>query len=120
MYGLGMKGAVRRNVAYLYASKPMAASYTPDAPYRYSSSDGVPTVRRAGTGRYLVTLPGMPIGGSAQVTAHASRAADGSPIPRHCVISSIRTDGLPQQVGIRCFDVAGTLADSRFLLAYAR
>lgn len=120
MQDLGLKGVARKNVAYLLANKPRRASYTPAAAYRYSSAGLAPKVERLGVGRYSVTLPGMPKGGSAQVTPYASRDAQQKPIPRHCVISAIRKDALPQRVGVHCFDPDGSPADARFLLAYAR
>lgn len=119
MQGLGMKGVARQNVAYVLADRPRAASYTPDSRYSYSSAGGINQVARLGPGRYLVTLPGMPRGGSAQVTPFESTVVDGS-LPRHCVIASIRKDALPQKVGVRCFDLEGNPADTRFTLAYAR
>ena len=113
MQGLGMKGVVRKNVAYLLAHKPKASSYAPEASHRYSSAGTVGRVERSGTGTYQVTLRGMPLGGSAQVTPFGTAV-------RHCVISGIRTGTQPQRVGVRCFDAAGDLADARFMLAYAR
>jgi hypothetical protein len=113
MQGLGMKGIVRKNVAYLLAHKPKASSYVPEVNHRFSSAGKAGRVSRSGTGRYVVTLPGMPLGGSAQVTPFGSGV-------RHCVISGIRTGKLPQRVGVRCFNATGAPADSRFMLAYAR
>ena len=113
MQGLGMKGIVRKNVAYLLADKPKASSYVPEAAHGYSSAGKAGRVERSGTGRYQVTLPGMPRGGSAQVTPFGTAV-------RHCVISGIRSGTLPQRVGVRCFNAAGDPADARFMLAYAR
>ena len=113
MEGLGMKGIVRKNVAYLFASKPKAGSYAPELRYRYSSAGQAGRVSRLGTGSYQATLPGMPLGGSAQVTALGKQ-------PRHCVVASIERTALPQRVGIRCFDLSGQLRDTKFPLAYAK
>lgn len=120
MQDLGMKGITRKNVAYLLANKLQRASYRPAEAYRYSSAGLAPKVERLGVGRYRVTLPGMPKGGSAQVTPYASRDAQQKPVPRHCVISAIGKDALPQRVGVSCFDPGGSPADARFLLSYAR
>ena len=117
MQGLGMKGVDRTNVAYLLADKPGTSSYTPDADYSYSSEGGINEVTRLGTGRYVVTLHRMPKGGSAQVTAYMGVP---TAAPRHCVIASIAKSSAPATIGVRCFDLAGTLADSKFTLAYAR
>jgi hypothetical protein len=113
MQGLGMKGVDRTNVAYLLADRQKSSSYVPDHAYAYSSAHKDARVRRQGKGRYLVTLPGMPKGGSAQVTPYG-RAQ------RRCVIASISTRSLPQQVGVRCFDGQGDPRDSAFTLAYAK
>lgn len=112
MQGLGMKGFGGSNVAYLWANRPIAGSYTPDIHYSYSSPSGAINVTRLGIGRYSVLLNGMPKGGSAQVTAFGTE-------PRHCTISSIAYS-TPQKVGVRCFDAAGVAQDSKFTLAYAR
>jgi len=112
MQGLGMKGFGGTNVAYLWANRPAAGSYTPDTHYSYSSPGGSIHVTRLGVGSYSVLLTGMPKGGSAQVTAFGTD-------PRHCTISSIATSS-PQKVGVRCFDAAGVAQDAKFTLAYAR
>lgn len=113
MEGLGMKGMARKNVAYLFAAKPKVGSYAPERRYRYSSAGKAGRVYRLGTGSYQATLPGMPLGGSAQVTALGKQA-------RHCVVASIERTALPQRVGIRCFDLAGQRRDTKFTLAYAK
>jgi hypothetical protein len=119
MDGLGMKGIVRTNVANLFADRPKRDSYRPPADHRYASNGKTPRIERLGKGRYRVLLPGMPAGGSAQVTPVAAEAAGGGWVPRHCVIASIATQK-PQRVGVRCFDPDGDLADSRFMLSYAK
>ncbi len=113
MEGLGMKGIARKNVAYLFASKPKAGSYVPELRYRYSSAGQAGRVSRLGTGSYQATLPGMPLGGSAQVTPLGKQA-------RQCVVASIERTALPQRVGIRCFDLSGQRRDTKFTLAYAK
>jgi hypothetical protein len=106
----GLVGPGVKPAAYLLADRPAAASYTPAAGSRYSSAGAAPTVTRSGTGRYSVTLPGMPLGGGAHVTALGSQHA--------CTVSSIRKVGLPQRIGVRCFGAAGQPVDSRFTVAY--
>jgi hypothetical protein len=113
MEGLGMKGIARKNVAYLFASKPKAGSYVPELRYRYSSAGQAGRVSRLGTGSYRATLPGMPLGGSAQVTPLGRQA-------RQCVVASIERTAQPQRVGIRCFDLSGQPRDTKFTLAYAK
>ncbi len=114
MKGLGLKGVVRQKVAYVNARRPTAASYTPAALDRYSSSGGRISVRRLGTGRYEVSFAGMPAGGGAQVTAL------GGSERRVCVIAGITTSAAPPRVKVSCFDGSGAPRDTRFTLAYTR
>jgi hypothetical protein len=111
--GQGLKGAGHVPVAYLDANHPTTASYAPDPLRRFSSVGLAPHVTRSGVGRYLVTLPGMPKGGAAQVTAYGTGAS-------FCALSSIRTAGTPEQVGVRCFKPNGDRVDSEFGLSYER
>jgi hypothetical protein len=104
-------------VAYVFANRPRAASYAPSAAFSYSSDGGTNEVTRLGVGRYVVKLPGMPKGGSAQVSAYLGT---GTSALRHCVVSRIETSALPQRVAVRCFNKAGNLVDAKFTLAYAR
>jgi hypothetical protein len=110
---VGLTGVPRRKAAYLLANRPGAASYQPMAKYRYSSTGSIPKVTRTAAGRYRVALPGMPRGGSAQVTAYGSG-------PSICQLTSIRTADLPQRIGVACFDPDGARVDSRFMLSYTR
>ena len=107
---IGLKGVPGASQAYLLADKPSAASYHPAPAFRYASTGGAATVARSGAGRYTVTLPGMPAGGTAQVTAVG-------PSDVMCQLSSVATS-LPQRVGVRCFTPNGTSADSKFYLSY--
>jgi hypothetical protein len=111
--GEGLKGNGHVPVAYLDANQPTTASYTPDPQRRYSSVGAVSHVTRSGVGRYLVTLAGMPKGGAAQVTPYGTGTS-------FCVLSSIRTVGTPQQVGVSCFKLNGDRVDSEFGLSYQR
>lgn len=114
MKGLGLKGVMRDDVAYLWARKPTTASYSPAALDRYSSSGGTITIRRKSTGRYEVTFAGMPRGGAAQVTAFNGVER------RVCTIASITKDVAPPRVTVDCFDGSGAFTDTRFTLAYTR
>lgn len=114
MRNLALKGFNGTRSYYLWANQKSATNYHPDPNFTFSTVGAAPpSIHRSGAGTYLVTLPGMPKGGSVQVTSFSSSKG-------HCVVSSIRTSRLPQQVGVRCFDVAGHLQDTRFTLAYAR
>lgn len=110
---VGLKGFSGTRSAYLWADRPTSLSYHPAKAYRFSTAGTAPTVKRAGPGRYSVTLPGMPKGGAANVTAYGQGKV-------RCNLSSIRTTRLPQTIGVRCYDIAGHLADSRFTLGYLR
>lgn len=110
---VGLTGVPGRKAAHLLADRPSAASYTPAARYRYTSAGAAPTIRRTAKGRYQVTLPGMPKGGSAQVTAYGAGAA-------LCQVTSIGKGAPPQRIGVACLQPDGTPVDSRFLLSYTR
>ncbi len=114
MKGLGLKGVVRSRVAYLWARKPTTGTYRPSSLDRYSSSGGRITVRRLGTGRYVVTFAGMPKGGGAQVTAVSGAER------RECTIAGITTIASPARVKVSCFDGSGKPTDTRFTLAFTR
>ena len=109
----GLKGSGHVPVAYLDANQPTTASYAPDPLRRFSSVGMAPHVTRSGVGRYVVTLPGMPKGGAAQVTPYG-------PGTSFCVLSSIRTVGTPEQVGVGCFKLNGDRVDTEFGLSYQR
>jgi hypothetical protein len=112
MQGLGLKGVGGTRVAYTFATQASAASYTPLANYSYMSNAKVPHITRQGAGAYAVTLPGMPKGGMAIVTAYLGK--------RHCIVGSIRTDATPQRILVRCFDSSYKPIDARFTLTFER
>lgn len=113
MQGLGLKGVGGTRVAYTFANQASAASYAPPANYTYMSNAKVPHITRQGAGAYAVTLPGMPKGGTAIVTAWGRGK-------RHCIVGSIRTDATPQRILVRCFDSSYKPIDTRFTLTYER
>lgn len=108
---VGLTGDTARKASFLLATRPSASSYHPEAAFRFSSVGIVPTITRSGAGTYLVTLPGMPAGGSAQVTPYGPGTA-------RCTLTSIRTGGTPQQIGVRCAKPDGTAINSKFSLTY--
>ena len=109
----GLKAPGASKIAYVLAVEPSTASYTPIPAYRYSNPAGAIHVTRTGLGRYVVRLDGMPLGGSAEVTAI------GAPDKR-CNLTGIRKSGLPQRIGVACFRANGEPADEPFSLNYAR
>jgi hypothetical protein len=100
-------------VAYFTADQPATGSYVPDADLRYSSANKLPHVNRSSKGVYVGTLRGMPAGGAALASGFGPTAA-------RCQISSIRTSGTPQKVGVRCFRPSGAPADTQFELSYLK
>ena len=108
---MGLTGVAGRKAAHLLATRPGATSYHPAAGLWFSSAGSVPTVTRSGHGNYLVVLPGMPGGGSAQVTPFGAGQA-------RCTLTGVSTAGTPQRIGVRCYDPDGTAADSKFSLTY--
>ena len=109
--GIGLSGFHGLSNAYLWANRPTAASYHPRKRYTFSTAGTKPTIKRTSRGHYSVILPGMPKGGAVQVTSYGIGTI-------RCILSSIRTSGLPQTVGVRCYDVAGHFQDGQFTLAY--
>jgi hypothetical protein len=109
----GLKGPGGGPFAYLLAQKPSTASYSPKAAYRYSSAGHAPSITRQGTGKYTVTLPGMPAGGTVKVTAYGTNAT-------RCTIKSFVTSGSPQKVRVSCWTLTGTAIDSKFTLSYEK
>ena len=109
--GIGLSGYHGHSNTYLLAGRPTASSYHPQARYTFSTAGQAPTIKHTSRGHYSVILPGMPKGGAVQVTSYGSGTI-------RCNLSSIRTSGLPQTVGVRCYDVAGHAQDGRFTLAY--
>jgi hypothetical protein len=110
LFHLAFQGQEGASQAFLLADQPHTASYHPALAQRFSSAGLASTVNRIGTGVYDVLLPGMPAGGSVQVTAYG-------PGKQACRATSIRTQ-TPQQVGVRCTHPDGTDVDSAFTLAY--
>jgi hypothetical protein len=110
---MGLKGPGNPKFAYLWANKPLKDSYVPSSGYQYASLGELASITRQGVGLYTVTFVDMPKGGSAQVTVYGSKA-------RRCQIGSIRKDGLPQRVAVRCFKGGGDPGDARFSLSYEK
>ncbi len=111
--GEGLRGDGGGSWAYLFAHRPTAGNYVPDARYRAASPAGTPRVKRLGKGRYSVKLPSMPLGGAVQVNAVSRK--------KRCHASGIRRTGAPQRIGVVCFNPRGTQrADSKFLLSYVK
>lgn len=113
MNGVGPTTIFRPKAAYLFANKSTTTTYTPNSSFAYSSVGMSLSVHRSGVGKYTATLSGMPKGGAAFVTAVGTDKA-------RCQLTSIRTDGTPQKVGIACFKPNGSAVDSKFMLAWTK
>jgi hypothetical protein len=110
----GLKEPGAAIVAYLRSDHPSAASSVPARGFWFSSAGRRPAIARASVGRYVVTLPGVGPGGSAQVTAFGAGT-------RRCGLGAIRHAGTPQRLVVRCWTADGSApADARFTLSYTR
>ena len=100
---------------HVWASRSHDRSYTPADAYQCNSAGGVNTVRREGTGRYVVRFPGLGVdGGTVEVTS--TDEAD-----RVCAVRNWgRAPGNPQDqdVLVGCADRDGTPADATFAAAF--
>ena len=99
--------------AYTYANRPTKAAYR--GPSGASSAFRVARtgIVRTGTGRYTITLPKVPSGGVAHVSAVGRGTA-------WCQLRSLRRTGSPMQAQVACYGPGGTPKDSRFTFAWAK
>ena len=99
--------------AYTYANRPTKAAYRGPS----GASSSFPVARtgivRTGTGRYTITLPKVPSGGVAHVSAVGRGTA-------WCQLRSLRRTGSPMQAQVACYGPGGTPKDSRFTFAWAK
>nr|MBP8302178.1 hypothetical protein [Planctomycetota bacterium] len=101
--------------AYLWASNPTAAAYTPTTNYAFNGNRGNPTIVRTGLGTYTVTLPGL---GSAAVGGHVQVSPIATNIGSRAQVFSWGSSGPDMSVDVLTFDGAGNAADRMFLLSY--
>jgi hypothetical protein len=102
------------NRAYVWANQPAKASYNPAAAYQANSTGATNRITRSGVGNYRVILPNLGASaGHVQVTAYGTGT-------QRCKTTSWGPSGTSQSIGVRCFTVAGALADSMFTLTYVR
>jgi hypothetical protein len=113
MRGVGLKGDGGTHVAYLYAKQMTAGSYHPSPGREYTTGFSPTTIARYSTGFYKVTVSGQVKGGAVSVTAFGSNG-------HRCEIHMIRIDPPFQTMQVKCVDSGGTLADTKFLLAYEK
>jgi hypothetical protein len=101
-------------MAWVWASQPTTASYTPMAAYSFNVQGGVNTIRRLGLGRYRVDMPRMatPKGGNAQVVAYGAGAA-------RCNLNRTPyASGSSIRIEVNCFDGYSQPVDTYFVAFY--
>ena len=105
-------GSTTGTTDFVWANNPTAHSYTPETAYQFNSSGGTNTIKRLGTGRYKVLLPGPVVaGGSVKVTAYGSNA-------NFCQVDEWLAVSPGQSVFVDCFKPAGTPANNRFTMTF--
>lgn len=101
--------------AFVWASDPIAAAYTPVSPWSYNSSAGANSIRRMGVGQYDVQLGGIAAasreGGNVLVTAYGPGAS-------HCKVQNWTEIGADVQARVLCFGASGSAADAQYTLSY--
>jgi Dual-action HEIGH metallo-peptidase len=96
---------------YVRADMPTSPAYCPSLEFSWNSADDLNCVVRNGTGDYSVSFGTLAsvggVGGSFQVTAFGTGG-------EHCKIQFWGTSGSAQQARVRCFNPAGSPADTQF------
>lgn len=107
-YQANGSGATFYDQAYVWASSPTSASYTPGAPYSWNSKGGTNTIQRLGTGSYQVNFPSVTMaGGNVQVTAYGTGS-------EYCNVASWGGGA----AYIACFTRTGAPVDTMFSASY--
>ena len=99
---------------YVWGDQPTAASYTPSFAYQFNSTNNLNTIAHgADPGAYRITFPGLGTagGGTVHVTSYGGAT-------EQCKVSSWWPSGSNLLVDVRCFNLGGTPADSRFTATY--
>ena len=105
-------GSTTGTTDFVWANNPTAHSYTPETAYQFNSSGGTNTIKRLGTGRYKVLLPGPVVaGGSVKVTAYGTNA-------NFCQVGQWIAASPGQNVFVDCFNPAGTPVNNRFTMTF--
>ncbi|MFI5495118.1 hypothetical protein [Actinoplanes sp. NPDC051859] len=103
-------------MAYVFASQPTAASYTPPANYSYNSTGGINKITKAAApaGVYTVDAPSLgAAGGHVQVTAYGTGT-------EWCTAWNWAPAGTAQRIHVRCYNAGGQPADTKFTLSYVK
>jgi len=114
MHGVGLKGDGGTHTAYLFAKQDAnPGPYSPPGGRDYSTGTTPTTIYRYSTGYYKVIASGLAKGGAVQVSAFGTNG-------HRCAIITIRLATPYQTLTVKCTDSGGTLADTKFLLAYEK
>lgn len=112
-------------MGYAWIDNATADSSVPSASYAFNSSGGAVTVVRSGSGIYKVSFAGLGAGGSTsggtvQVSAYIApgKGIFIAPIPRSCNVVDWGSSAANIDINVRCYDLAGTLVDSRFTVLF--
>jgi hypothetical protein len=106
-------------IAYAWANDAIAASYTPNAAYRYNVGDGPVQAQRLGPGSYRMIFGGFALrglrGGSVHVSAYGND-------DRRCAIGDWGpiTGTTDESVDVRCHDAAGAPADALYNVLFLK
>ena len=105
-------GNANAGLAYMYADKPTAPSYSPDR--SFNSTGGANSIARNSVGSWTVTIPGLTkVGGEVQVTEQELQGG------ARCVTAGWGSSGSGTSVNVLCFDATGAPADEAYALMYA-
>ena len=107
-------GGSGNTIAYAFADRPTAASYTPNPTYQYNSHGALATITRSGAGLYTVNFPdylGPAAAGNVKITAYGSGAG-------YCKAGGWWPLGSSQQVSVNCYNTSGAATDQYFSVVY--
>jgi hypothetical protein len=98
---------------YVWGNDPVAASYSPEASYRYNSSGGSIGVTRLGPGDYRVTFAGIgDPGGIAHATAYGNTS-------NFCAVVRWTQRSADEDVEVKCWDRGAGETDTMFVANFA-
>lgn len=98
---------------YVWADRASAPSYTVTNGYVFNSTGGAVRIDRPSPGVYAVRFAGMAAPGG---VAHARPYGTGN--TAICTVASWGPDVADEVVNVRCFDAAGTAADTVFTASF--
>lgn len=101
--------------AYVFANEPATDTYTPAPEYQFNPTGTQNTVSRWQTGEYIVLLTGLGTytDGIVEVTAVNNALVT-------CNVFEWRTADQDIKIEVRCYDAAGTAADTAYAVSWLR